>query len=267
MNDRTSPEGSAAYRLPLGRFTLDLVAGELFSEQGQLAGLRKQGLELLLALGRRAGQVVSKDDLMRQVWPKVVVGEGSLTQAIAEVRRALGDDEHRLVRTVARRGYMLVPDGPAPAVDRGTPASAGPAAAEPVQAKAAAAASLTDTMAASPAAAVSAWGESEALPAVAGGLEVLRSSSHPPRRRAALLGAVALIALLLAAAWLALRGSGMSWLSPVDLARAPLPREIAPLSIVVLPLTLEGESNEAEWLADALHGDLVLAAWPAAASR
>ena len=72
--------------------------------------------------GRRAGQVVSKDELMDLVWPDVVVGEGSLTQAIADVRRALGDTEHRLVRNVARRGYMLVPGGGADdaptAVDR-----------------------------------------------------------------------------------------------------------------------------------------------------
>ena len=94
----------------LGSFVLDLAAGELLSADRQPAGLRKQALEVLLVLGRRAGQVVSKDELMDQVWPDVVVGEGSLTQAIADVRRAFGDTEHRLVRNVARRGYMLVPD-------------------------------------------------------------------------------------------------------------------------------------------------------------
>ena len=97
-------------RLPLGGFVLDLAAGELLRTDRQPAGLRRQALELLLVLGRRAGQVVSKDELMDLVWPDVVVGEGSLTQAIADVRRALGDTEHRLVRNVARRGYMLVPD-------------------------------------------------------------------------------------------------------------------------------------------------------------
>ena len=87
-----------------------MAAGELLSADRQPAGLRRQALEVLLVLGRRAGQVVSKDELMDLVWPDVVVGEGSLTQAIADVRRALGDTEHRLVRNVARRGYMLVPD-------------------------------------------------------------------------------------------------------------------------------------------------------------
>jgi len=110
MNERGSSEQIAVDPLHLGSFVLDLAAGELRTADQQLAGLRRQALEVLLALGRRAGQVVGKDQLMDLVWPDVVVGEGSLTQAIADVRRALGDTEHRLVRNVARRGYMLVPD-------------------------------------------------------------------------------------------------------------------------------------------------------------
>ena len=110
MNELSSSEQTAVDPLHLGSFVLDLAAGELLSASRQPAGLRKQALEVLLVLGRRAGQVVGKDELMDQVWPDVVVGEGSLTQAIADVRRALGDTEHRLVRNVARRGYMLVPD-------------------------------------------------------------------------------------------------------------------------------------------------------------
>jgi TolB-like protein len=110
MNESSSTEPTAVDRLQLGGFVLDLAAGELLSADRQLAGLRRQALEVLMALGRRAGQVVGKDELMDLVWPDVVVGEGSLTQAIADVRRALGDTEHRLVRNVARRGYMLVPD-------------------------------------------------------------------------------------------------------------------------------------------------------------
>ncbi|MBL8342548.1 MAG: winged helix-turn-helix domain-containing protein [Rubrivivax sp.] len=261
MNDRTSTEGAAASRLPLGHCMLDLAAGELFTAEGELAGLRKQALDLLLVLGRRAGQVVSKDHLMSEVWPKVVVGEGSLTQAIADVRRVLGDDEHRLVRTVARRGYMLVPEGLAPAADAGALTSAGPIAAEAVHATApravdataAPSACTTTTSTTTPRA------ESAAAPAVAAGLQALQPSAPPPLRRAALLGAFALLVLLSFAAWLALRGGAIPWLSPADLARAPLPREVPPLSIIVLPLTQEGEAKEAEWLADALHGDLIVA--------
>ena len=93
----------------IGRFILDLDARELLSVDGGLAGLRKQALEVLLVLGARPGQVVGKDELMQLVWPRVVVGEGSLTQAIADIRRVLGDSDHRMVRNVARRGYLLMP--------------------------------------------------------------------------------------------------------------------------------------------------------------
>ena len=221
MNGPTSPEEMAANRLSLGEFVLDLVAGELYTAGGQLAGLRKQALDVLLALGRRAGEVVSKDELMQLVWPNVVVGEGSLTQAIADIRRVLGDSGHRAIRNVARRGYMLVPDEPPPAPGEAAPM---PAAGSP-----------------DPPAAAVAFG-------------ALR-----PRQQAALLGALVLAVLLAIGAWLAWRSTLTSWRSPADLARAPLPREVPPLSIIVLPLALEGEATDAEWLADALHGDLVIA--------
>ena len=92
---------------------LDLAAGELLTSDHQLAGLRKRALDVLLLLGARAGQVVTKEDLMRSVWHDVVVGDGSLAQAISDIRRVLGDADHHWVRSVARRGYMLVPDLPA----------------------------------------------------------------------------------------------------------------------------------------------------------
>jgi DNA-binding winged helix-turn-helix (wHTH) protein/TolB-like protein/Flp pilus assembly protein TadD len=104
---------SAAHRLKLGAFELDLIQGELRHAGGELAVLRRQALQVLLLLGRQAGQVVGKDRLMAEVWPDVVVAESSLAQAIADIRRCLGNDGHRLLRTVARRGYVLVPDADA----------------------------------------------------------------------------------------------------------------------------------------------------------
>jgi len=47
---------------------------------------------------------------MDRVWRGVVVGDDSLTQAIVEIRRALGDGERQVVSTVARRGYRLQPN-------------------------------------------------------------------------------------------------------------------------------------------------------------
>lgn len=107
------PADSAATRVQLNGFVLDLTNGELRTASQELAELRKQALNVLLALGSHAGHVVTKDELMRRVWPNVIVGDDSLAQAIAEIRRVLGDSEHRLVRTITRRGYMLVGDAAA----------------------------------------------------------------------------------------------------------------------------------------------------------
>jgi DNA-binding winged helix-turn-helix (wHTH) protein len=71
MNQRTTSEEAAAHRIDLGSFQLDLMMGELLTASGELADIRRQALEVLLLLGRRSGQVVSKDDLMASVWPKV----------------------------------------------------------------------------------------------------------------------------------------------------------------------------------------------------
>jgi TolB-like protein len=109
--------------LLLGNHRLDLAAGELRGPDGALAPLRRQALALLLALGREAGRVVSKDRLMAEVWPGVVVGEGSLTQAVADIRRVLGEPGHRLVRNVARRGYLLGAEAAAPAAAEAPPLS------------------------------------------------------------------------------------------------------------------------------------------------
>jgi DNA-binding winged helix-turn-helix (wHTH) protein/TolB-like protein len=123
MNDRYRDDLGAT-RIALGRCLLDLQAGELLQADGHVAPLRRQALELLLVLGQQAGRVVGKDELMHRVWPGVVVGEGSLTQAIADVRKALGDRDHQMIRSVARRGYMLVAPGLPPMRPPGSSAEA-----------------------------------------------------------------------------------------------------------------------------------------------
>lgn len=206
--------------LYLSGFVLDLSAGELLTAERDVAPLRKQALDVLLVLGGRAGQVVSRDDLMRLVWPDVVVGEGSLAQAITDIRRVLGDSEHRLVRNVARRGYMLVPDVPPSRALPGDQASAmpvGPSAPDPAPGAVGAAVFAPRWM----------W--------IAAALALL------------------LMGIGLWWAW----QSGLATRSaPPASARPALSREVPSLSIVVLPLSVEGDAKDSEWFADALLGDL-----------
>jgi DNA-binding winged helix-turn-helix (wHTH) protein/tetratricopeptide (TPR) repeat protein len=96
--------------IALGDFTLDLAQGRLVSAKGEVQ-LRPKAFQLLATLAGHRGAVVSKDDLMAEVWPDVIVTEDSLTQCVHEIRAALGPEASGLLRTVPRRGYTLTGPG------------------------------------------------------------------------------------------------------------------------------------------------------------
>lgn len=74
--------------------------------------LPAKALDALLALIQRRGKVVTKDELMKAVWPDAFVEEGNLSQSIHVLRRALGEsiEEHRYIVTVPGLGYRFVAD-------------------------------------------------------------------------------------------------------------------------------------------------------------
>ena len=89
------------------RFTLDLARGTLVAADGAELPLRPKALALLGRLVARAGHVVGRDELLAAVWPGLHVTDDSIAQCVKEIRRALGDEGHRLLRTLPRRGYLL----------------------------------------------------------------------------------------------------------------------------------------------------------------
>src|SRR5215475_6096280 len=96
--------------LRLNGYTLDLDQARLLDLHGQAVELRPQALAVLLELGRRHGELVTRLDLSARVWPGVSVTDDSLVQCVVEIRRALGDSRQRVVRTMPRRGYLLIVD-------------------------------------------------------------------------------------------------------------------------------------------------------------
>lgn len=92
--------------LRFDRFTLDLTRGFL-RESDRDIDLRPKAFQVLCHLASNAGRLVSKQELFETAWPAVTVSDDSLVQCIRELRDKLGDDDHRLIRTVHRRGYML----------------------------------------------------------------------------------------------------------------------------------------------------------------
>lgn len=70
--------------------------------------LRPKSYRVLEVLAERRGRLVSKDDLVHATWPDVFVSDDSLVQCVSDIRKALGPEGTALLRTVPRRGYLLV---------------------------------------------------------------------------------------------------------------------------------------------------------------
>src|SRR5258705_8868486 len=92
------------HQYEFGPFCLDTNERVLLRD-GRPLPLKPKAYETLLALISKSGHIVDKEELMRQVWPDVVVEENNLTGNIFALRRALA--EHRYIETVPRRGYRF----------------------------------------------------------------------------------------------------------------------------------------------------------------
>jgi predicted ATPase/DNA-binding winged helix-turn-helix (wHTH) protein len=101
-----SPPGKEI--ISFGPFRL-FATQRLLERDGVPLNLGSRALDLLITLVERAPEVVSKRELMAQVWPDLVVDEGSLRFHIASLRKALGDGQSgaRYVRNVVGRGYCF----------------------------------------------------------------------------------------------------------------------------------------------------------------
>jgi len=112
-------------RLRFGLFVLDTRRVELLRD-GVVVPLRPKPFALLTMLASNPGTVLRREELFAAIWPGAVVSDDSLTQAVREVRVALGDAGAALLRTVARHGYRfdaeVVASGPVPAGDPAPPA-------------------------------------------------------------------------------------------------------------------------------------------------
>ena len=122
-------------RLSFGVFELDLRAGEL-RKRGVRVRLQQQPFQVLAILIAQAGQVVSREELQKTVWPAdtFVDFDHGLNKAINKIREALGDsaESPRFVETVARRGYRFIAD--VRIAEAASPPSSAPPAVQPLPA-------------------------------------------------------------------------------------------------------------------------------------
>ena len=94
-----------------GVFEVDLHTGEL-RKQGLRIKLRDQPFQILLLLLAHPGEVVSRDELQKQLWPAdtFVDFDRGLNKAVNHLRDALGDsaENPRFIETLPKRGYRFI---------------------------------------------------------------------------------------------------------------------------------------------------------------
>ena len=105
MNEQSQPF------YEFGPFSLN-AGKRLLLRNGEPVPLAPKVLETLLALVENRERVVTKDELLKQVWGDTIVEEGGLTRNVSVLRKILGEkpDDHQYVVTVPARGYRFVAD-------------------------------------------------------------------------------------------------------------------------------------------------------------
>src|SRR5215831_12217415 len=95
--------------IQIGAWRVDPALDEI-SKDGQTTKLEPKMMQLLLCLAAHAGQVVSVEQLLDEVWRDVVVTPDSVYHAVAALRRVLGDDTKQpaYIANVLRKGYRLI---------------------------------------------------------------------------------------------------------------------------------------------------------------
>jgi serine/threonine protein kinase len=100
-----------SFRLRFGRFQLDPRTGELL-KNGRKVAVQEQPFRVLVLLVQHPGELVTRDDLRRNLWPNdtVVEFDQSINTAIRKLRLALGDSavNPRYIETMGRRGYRFI---------------------------------------------------------------------------------------------------------------------------------------------------------------
>jgi DNA-binding winged helix-turn-helix (wHTH) protein len=110
VNDHSLPKTSGRRRAPfwLGDLEVRPESGEVIGPRGTVR-LRPLLVEILVRLAAEPAEVVRRETLLEEVWPRRMVNDEVLSRAIAELRTALGDDARaaRYVETLPKIGYRL----------------------------------------------------------------------------------------------------------------------------------------------------------------
>ena len=103
--------GTRPPTIKFGLYVIDLHAGEL-RKFGAKIRLQEKPLQLLAALAEQSGEVVTREELQRRLWPgdTFIDFETGLNTAVSKLRDALSDhsEKPRYIETIPRRGYRFI---------------------------------------------------------------------------------------------------------------------------------------------------------------
>lgn len=117
--------GNTRYRF--GSYTLDPAERRISGEGDYRIELTAKAFDLLVLLVSRAGKLVTKDEILDEVWQGDSIAESNITTTISMIRKALQEDsERQYIETIPKKGYRFVADvcpevDPAPAVGENPP--------------------------------------------------------------------------------------------------------------------------------------------------
>ena len=94
-------------RLNFDRFSV-LPDQRLLLRDGEPVRIGARAFDILATLATRPGELVTKDELIDQVWRGIFVDAANLRVHMTAVRKALGDVDGRLIRNDPGRGYRLI---------------------------------------------------------------------------------------------------------------------------------------------------------------
>ncbi|MBO6758734.1 MAG: winged helix-turn-helix domain-containing protein [Roseibium sp.] len=108
VSPRSRPETAADRGITIGKWHVD-CASRTVTDGQTVKRLSPRANKVLCLLAEAGGEPVARDTLLSKVWPNIVVGDDSLTQAMAELRRALANDRGSppVFETIPKLGYRL----------------------------------------------------------------------------------------------------------------------------------------------------------------
>ncbi len=217
MSNRDADSRSRSKQLRFDRYVLDLDRGCLLFD-GNEVGLRPKTFAVLCCLVENSGRLVSKDELFASVWPNLAVTDDALVQSIGELRRGLGDDGARLIKTIPRRGYRFESDGSA----------------------------------------VASMDQPPAEPTVAASPEIAESPKPVSSAHIGLLASLIAVVLLAGTAlWTGVDWKFLSAPDSADRSITKGPKINAKPAIAVLPFLNQSDDASREYFADGLTQDLI----------